>query len=458
MMPVFVSIVGWIGFTIVALGVVIFVVTSLYEREWRAAGMAFVLCVPILGSLATLLLLNIPFREWIVLGLIFLGGVTTLFILFPLGSHPRLSISGKQERIDERDAIFHRFYRLEPSTPEFEAYYRDHPEKFAWDENVRAMPELGHPGSKTYHPLSSPFQVATFDVTERITREIDWKPEPMEAAPVQATLEEFTRRVKGFAHYLGADLVGTTKLNPAYVYSHVGRSPGEWGDPIKLNHTHAIAIGVEMEHEMIRHAPEGPVTTESSFQYFEAAKIAMVVARYINRLGYEARAHVDGNYRVLCVPIAVDAGLGELGRLGLLITPEFGPRVRLSVVTTNLPLIQDNPITFGVQDFCSFCKKCATNCPSGAIALEEKTVYHGVEKWQSQQEPCYRFWRTQGTDCSICIKVCPYSHPRTLIHNLIRWVVRRNVLVRRLASLGDDLFYGRRPRTTFPLPDWHEKT
>ena len=56
-----------------------------------------------------------------------------------------------------------------------------------------------------------------------------------------ASPEEFTRRVKGFARYLGARLVGTTKLNPAYVYSHIGRSPGQWGDPIRLDHTHAVA-------------------------------------------------------------------------------------------------------------------------------------------------------------------------------------------------------------------------
>lgn len=457
-MDVWVLMLGWIGFGVAVLGWVVFILISFYEREWRAAIRTALLFAPPLGLFATLLLLDFVYGLWVVLGLLVLGGVIALFLMLPFGPNDPIRFEGKQERIDERDAIFHRFLRLEPSTPEFEAYYRDHPEKFECDEKVRGMPELGHPGSKTYHPLSSPFQVATFDVIERITREIDWKPELIGEAPVQATPEEFTRRVKGFARYLGADLVGTTKLNPAYVYSHVGRSPGKWGDPIKLNHTHAIAIGVEMEHEMIRHAPDGSVTTESSFQYFEAAKIAMVVARYINLLGYEARAHVDGNYRVLCVPVAVDAGLGELGRLGLLITPKFGSRVRLSVVTTNLPLIQDRPVVFGVQDFCSLCKKCAVNCPSGAIESGDKNLYNGVEKWQSDQDSCYRFWRTQGTDCSICIKVCPYSHPNTPVHDLIRWTIRRNSLARRMALLGDDFFYGHRPKTRFPLPDWHSTT
>ena len=105
---------------------------------------------------------------------------------------------------------------------------------------------------------------------------------------------------------------------------------------------------------------------------------------------------MDGNYRVMCDPVAYDAGLGELGRLGLLITPQFGPRIRLSIVSTNLPLVYDNPIVLGVQDFCAFCKKCAVNCPSGAVAMGEKGIYNGIEKWQSNQESCYSFWRTQA--------------------------------------------------------------
>ncbi|HEX9974768.1 MAG TPA: reductive dehalogenase, partial [bacterium] len=352
-------------------------------------------------------------------------------------------------------ALFHRFYRLKPGSPEFEAYYHAHPEKIKIDDAIRSLPQLGNPGSKTYHPLLAPFHVAIFEVLEQMTRHIEWTPCPIESEKMNISPNEITERIKGFARYLGADLVGITKLNPAYVYSHIGRAPGNWGEAIELNHTHAIAIAVEMRHDMIRHAPESPTITESAFSYFENARIVMILAKYINLLGYEARAHVDGNYRVMCIPIAADAGLGELGRLGLLITPKFGPRVRLSVVTTNLPLKVDKPISFGVQDFCSFCKKCATNCPSRSIDLGEKKIYAGVEKWQSDQENCYRFWRKQGTDCAICVKVCPYSYPAAPIHNFVRWLVRRNHIARRLMFLGDTFFYGNRPKISASFQDWH---
>ncbi len=448
---------GWLAFACVAAGALALIITSILERRYRAVGAAALLLLPTSALLAALLLVDFRGRIWIVLGLLILGALAVLALTLPVGSTPRMRIVGKKDRFDERDIVFHRFCRLQPGTPEFDQYYREHPQDREFDEKVRALPELGHPGTKSYDPLTSPFQVATFDVLEGMGREMEWAPAAIEGNPVQASPEEFSRRIKGFAHYIGADLVGTTALDPAHVYSHIGRSPGKPGEPIELGHDYAAVFAVEMDHAMVRHAPDTATTTETAFKYFEAAKIAMLVARYINVLGYEARAHIDGNYRVLCGPIAVDAGLGELGRLGLLITPEFGPRVRLSVVTTTLPLTQDRPIHFGVQDFCAFCKKCAENCPSRAIDEGEKGVCRGVEKWQSSQEKCYRFWRLQGTDCAVCMKVCPYSHANSFLHNAVRWFIRRNHLARRVALWADDFFYGRRPTDRPALPFWHTR-
>jgi len=446
---------GWFCFSLLLMLIFFSIYSFARERQWRAFRRGLVLLVPLFIFLGVLLLDNIPFHRWIVLIVLGAVGLTGMAMTLPATVPAAIRITGDQKRVDERDAVFHRFYRIKPGMPEFEAYYRMHPEKYQADQKFRAMPGLGMPGSRTYHPLTAPFQEAIFSVLGTMTRDIDWQPQPIEDQPVKFAPEEFSRRIKGFARYLGADLVGITELNPAYVYSHNARGSGDWGAPIQLNHRYAIAIAVEMQHHMIRHAPEGPTITESAFSYYENAKIALVVARYINLLGYEARAHVDGNYRVMCIPIAVDAGLGELGRLGLLITPQFGPRVRLSVVTTNLPLHVDKPIAFGVQHFCSICKKCGENCPSGSIDMKAKAPHNGVEKWQSDQDSCYRFWRKQGTDCAICIRVCPYSYPQAPIHSLVRWLVRRNNFARRMAMLGDRFFYGRRPGVPLDFPDWH---
>lgn len=447
-------IVGCIEFFLIAGFAGLFLYTTFSERPRRAFWRGIIVFLPMFAVFSAALLYEYPLKRWLLLFLYVVSVVAAQVIIFRWSKSTSIRIIGSQQRIDERDAIFHRFYRLLPGTADFQTYYQQHPEKKEFDDAVRAMPSLAAPGSKSYHPLVSPFVDATFGVVEKLTRDLDPGPLPENSVPVQGSAEEFTGRVKGFARYLGADLVGATRLNPAYVYSNIGRSPGTWGEPIALNHPFALAFAVEMRHDMIRHAPETPELIETAHKYLDAAKIAVAVAGYIRRLGYEARAHVDGNYRVLCVPIAVDAGLGELGRLGLLITPQFGPRIRLSVVTTTMPLIQDEPLRFGVQHFCQICKKCAENCPSASIDSGEKKVYSGVEKWQSAQESCYRYWRKQGTDCSVCINVCPYSYPNTTLHNIMRWFVGRNNFSRRLAFRGDSFFYGRRPKNTVSPHDW----
>ncbi len=447
---------GWVFFTALAAGTVAFAGTSIHERRWKPLWRGLGIFLPLLVVLALLLTVEYSARPRVVLTITLLGAAGVLALVLPLEKPPRLRIVDKQERVDERDAIFHRFYRLRPGTPEFDTYYASHPEKREFDDKVRSLPQLASPGCRCYDPITSPFQMALADVLHRITREIEWQPEALDGTPIKASAEHITQRVKGFARYLGADLVGTTKLSAPYVYSHIGRSPGPWGEPIQLDHTHAVAIAVGMSHDMVRHGPDGAITTETTLKYFEVGTIAMIVARYIHFLGYEARAHVDGNYRVMCGPIAVDAGLGELGRLGLLITPKFGPRVRLGVVTTTLSLLQDHPVHFGVQHFCKICKKCAVCCPSASVDSGDKGIHNGVEKWRTDQDACYGFWRSQGSDCGICMKVCPYSHPSTPLHNLVRSAVRRNSLARHVARWADDLFYGRRPTDRYPLPKWHE--
>ena len=207
-----------------------------------------------------------------------------------------------------------------------------------------------------------------------------------------------------------------------------------------------------MREVMIRHAPDGPVITETAYAYFEAARIATILARYIQSLGYEARAHVDGNYRVLCVPVAVDAGLGELGRHGILITARFGPRVRISKVLTDLPLVPDKPIEIGVREMCRVCGKCAKACPGQAISFDEPTTEgptisnnHGIYKWYINPEKCFQFWVRNKGDCANCIRVCVFNKPDTWFHSFVRWHVKNLPRFDSFYLSMDDVFgYGKR--------------
>ena len=165
--------------------------------------------------------------------------------------------------------------------------------------------------------------------------------------------------LKGLAKYHGARLVGITATKPYHFYSHRGRHPQNYGEEVLQSHNYAIVFAVEMDHRMVNYAPQLPVALESTRQYIEAAKIGMSIAYFIRELGYESRNHMDGNYLVCAPLVAHDAGIGELGRMGITLTEDFGPRARLGVVTTDLPLIPDKPIVIGVQETCRSCRKSA---------------------------------------------------------------------------------------------------
>lgn len=428
---------------------------SVREREQRAAAIAIAAAVAFLALWFTFGLL-LP--QWtFAAAAVFLAAVamTTLLLLFPTGENSMpLVDEAKACRLDEREIMFARA-RLKEGTPAFEEFYGSlRPDLADVDGELRRMPKLGDPGGRFHSEKDGAYFEALFDYIEEIHHLGDLVV-PRRSEPLEIDAGEATRRVKAFTRHLGALEVGITALKDHHLYSHVGRGQGVWGEPVTLGHRFVIVFTVEMEQRLIRNAPMMPAITESAAQYLRGTVIAASLAGYCSRLGYPARAHVDGNYRVVATAAAVDAGLGEIGRLGLLITPTHGPRVRLAAVTTDLPLVPDEPRPFGVQDFCRICRKCADCCPGQAIPGDGRREVRGLLKWQSSQEDCYRYWLRAGTDCGLCISVCPYAKPVTLVHDLVRRACTANPLARRLAHRLDNFFYGRRPRHT-DLPDWFE--
>jgi ferredoxin len=193
---------------------------------------------------------------------------------------------------------------------------------------------------------------------------------------------------------------------------------------------------------------------ETGKEYVEAARVGVQLAGAIRGLGYPARAHIDGNYRVIAPLVARDAGLGEIGRMTILMTPRQGPRVRLGVVTTDLELIPDSRRPdAAIIDFCNICEKCAQACPSQSIPYGPREEIDGANRWKLNPDTCFRYWNIAGTDCARCMAVCPFSHPDTFSHNLVRWGIARSGFFRRAALWMDDLFYGRKP-APHPVPDW----
>lgn len=436
------SILGEISFGFLILFFLLFAVYSLIEAERRAFWRSSLIFLILLINNVILLFIGEPWRSWL------FGGVFVLFVLFilllvfyPL-KRQTVDIVGTQKKIDERDVIFARFDYQEGSEI-FNEYYNKRPEFKAIDQKIRKLPDILSPAHLKKNPWLFSLAAAEFHFLEHQVTRVSGQPK---TDKLESSSFENTRRIKAIIDYLGSDVCGICALDQAYVYSHVGRGPEPSGQEIKNDHTYAIVFALEMDLGMVHSAPEVPVVVETGKKYVEGARISIIVADLIRRLGYSAQAHIAGsNYQAILPPLGWNAGIGELGRLGILITHKYGPRARLGLVTTDLPLDPDRPWASGIQDFCQKCQKCARNCPSQAIPRGDKVEENGVLKWTLNREECYRYWRKVGTDCALCIYVCPYSKADNLIHNLIRKMIERSAFGQTLSVWGDDLFYGRIP-------------
>jgi ferredoxin len=424
-------------------------IVSNMEREHRAAGKITLLGV--LLSLPYLVVGFIPFphREIVATFLLAMAVLAAAILLIPVGQRHITEDDTPKIRVDERDIMFARA-RLLPGSERFEEYYRHKPDKKMLDDKFRTRPGLLKKGSTYFDPYMFSAAEASFTAVGSFQTIIDQKPAPER---VHTDPEKITEFIKQWGRKLGAVSVGVTELRDYHLYSHLGRNE-PYGQPVDLVHKFAIALTVEMDKHMLDHAPYGPTVMESAQQYLASGAVAVQVAAFIRNLGYPARAHIDGNYRVVCPLVARDAGLGEIGRMGLLMTPDLGPRVRLAVVTTDLPLAVDQRTRdYSVLDFCARCKKCAVVCPSKAISFDDRIEIDGVKRWQINAELCFTYWNTTGTDCGRCVRVCPYSHPDNLLHNVVRFGVRNSSVFRALAVAMDDYLYGRKP-PPLDLPAW----
>ncbi len=366
----------------------------------------------------------------------------TFFVFFiPFRNKNHVKAGKVTTRFDERNIMFSR-NELIPGTEQFNEYYRNHPEKKELDDKFREKPGLLSSKATEYHPFKFASAEANFMTVEAF---VPYKNENLQKEKLEVKPEEVSRYIKKWLKQIGAVSVGITRLQDYHLYSVKGRG-SEYGMEIKNNHPFAIAFTVEMDKAMLDKAPKAETIMESSQQYLNAGNIAVQLSLFIRNLGYSAMPHFDGNYQVICPVVARDAGLGEFGRMGLLMTPELGPRVRIGVVTTDIPLIIDKEkYEPSVIDFCTICKKCADNCPSRAISFEPMQEIDGVVRWKINHEACFTYWNITGTDCGKCIQVCPYAHPNNLLHNLVRKGIKKSYLFANAALKMDDLFYGRKP-------------
>lgn len=257
--------------------------------------------------------------------------------------------------------------------------------------------------------------------------------------------EILTSMIKKAARFFGADLVGIAPIDRNWLYAENRRR-----EPYNIpkSYAYAIVMAVEMDYDTIATSPGFMSAAATGLGYSAMAFVELELAAFIQRLGYNAMT--SGNNVALSVPLAIDAGLGQYGRHGILITKPFGPRVRIAKVLTDMPLVRDYPdmgFCKSVTRFCETCEKCATTCPSQSIPYGKEQTWKGAsisnnpgsKKWYVDVESCYGFWVENGSDCSNCIRSCPYNKKDGFFHRTIMWFVQHTPWLNRLIVKLDDI-------------------
>ena len=207
---------------------------------------------------------------------------------------------------------------------------------------------------------------------------------------------DLTDEIRTRARGLGFGEVGFTRYDRHYTYV----SKKRWA-----KFDHAICLALEQDYAQTQTIP----SLEAEYAHFGTYEIegalALKLGDYIRSLGYYAQVHSPNDNSAAYIPMFVAAGLGQLGANGQLLSPHFGSRARLMIITTDAPVTYDEPVDYGVHKFCQQCQVCVNRCPGRAL-VKEKVWYRGVEKNKLIYDRC-RPVMARYEGCAICMKVCP---------------------------------------------------
>jgi len=301
------------------------------------------------------------------------------------------------------------------------------------------MVKLVDSGEAGYSRLDLALYAASWTIDRHMPFAAKWFPKPsandyipleiVTRPPDNISPVDLTKYVKRAGKFLGATNVGITKFDPHWVLKNGARVMGPQDQVTKENLKltpivlpedvkYCIVFTIEMDPTGIRNAPNFLEVTSVGLGYSQMTALSASMAQFIRNLGYIALPST--NDTGLSIPLAIDAGLGAQGRNGILLTPEFGPRVRICKVFTNMPLLPDEPdypFIDKINKFCKGCKKCAEACEAEALSFADEPSSEpvctsnnpGVKKWFADTNACYGIWVKHGTDCGNCIQVCPFS-------------------------------------------------
>jgi Pyruvate/2-oxoacid:ferredoxin oxidoreductase delta subunit len=218
------------------------------------------------------------------------------------------------------------------------------------------------------------------------------------AHPNSEASNDFLEKLKNYSFSLGVGHFKFVKLPRDLIFRKFG-----------VLYDNAIIMTMEMSKALLEKAPSQATMNMVFGTYDDLGIAANKIAEFLREHGYSAQADHPLGGLVLFPPLAQKAGIGWVGNHGLLITPEFGPRVRLAAIYTNIENLpfKESKNHGWIEDYCKICGVCIRRCPPKAIHKKSISHDNGLVTHISQQE-CFEYF-AQYYGCSICIKVCPFS-------------------------------------------------
>lgn len=216
------------------------------------------------------------------------------------------------------------------------------------------------------------------------------------------TSPEFWNNFEKKAKELGVDLIGYTPVNENYVFKK-----------LKIYGKNAIVLGMEMSWDKIKTAPSVFCGLEAFKVYYELGEIVIELTNYLKEKGYKSEAHHPFGGKLLYPYHAVAAKLGIKGQNGLAITPEFGPRQRWGIISTDADIPESPERDFSeMENFCKKCGACIKNCGGGAAFEKpiEKVEGSGIITHIDRSKCIYSL--VNNNFCSVCLKICSLGHPK----------------------------------------------
>ncbi|RJE48663.1 MULTISPECIES: reductive dehalogenase [unclassified Dehalobacter] len=326
-------------------------------------------------------------------------------------------------------------------------------------------PQVWKSGKPGFSVRDYAFEKATmFDMYN--PQNLDWGTnyEPLLTNKVgkwEDTPENNSKTIKKFATFCNPCAVGITEMKENWWYSRSKthqdliisdeytkpeKLEKEWHIPKAMNRVIVIAYPMDGSF-LAKYANTAFAQSAVYLGYSEMNESIGKIATFIREMGYNAIP--CNNEIALSVPMAAAAGLGEIGRHGLLINPEYGSMLRLAKVVTDMPLAIDKPISFGAVNFCKTCKKCAIYCPSKSVPMDDEPSYDnivcpgnnpGAKRWITNSWTCLQYWIKKSECCAHCIAVCPYSKPDSWIHSVVKTISSKTTAFNSIFFKMDEAF------------------